>query len=133
MKPTAPFSEVQAALDASKAGDHWPYLILEYMAGNRAPMIAAVRSFGVEPHSVGALFVADLLAGKIKATRRDALLRREHDLLVRVQRYALLRRKQNEFGIKTMADVFRVVGNELHMTADAVEKATTRHRRAATR
>ena len=138
------FSEVQAALDASENGDAWPHLILQFKVGNKAPLTAAIRAFGVEPHSAGALFIADVLDGKFKATRHHAKgnVSRQHDVLVLVQRYSLwlkwtkanpgqhhVNMRPGDAEMRNMEDVYARVAAELFMTPEAVVQAVKRDRR----
>ncbi|OOG57451.1 hypothetical protein [Polaromonas sp. C04] len=141
-KPEPAFSEVQAALDASKDGDAWPYLILQFNAGNKAPLAAAIRAFGVEPHSASALFIADMLEGKFKRTRHHENVSRQHEVLALVHRYSLwvdwtkanrgqrhVNMRAGDADMRNLQNVYERVATELFMTPDAVEKAVKRDKR----
>ena len=136
-------TDVQDAIAAYLEGDESQHLILEFKAGNVGPLAARVQSFGLEPHSELAIFVARVLAGRLKLTRHDTEAKRKNKQLVLAQRYSqMLAWQKAHPGIAhphsseadrkmaNMDDVYARVAAEVGgITASAVEQTVKRHRR----
>jgi hypothetical protein len=135
-------TDVQDAIAAYHKGDESKHLILEFKAGNRGPLAARVQSFGLEPHSELAVFVAQVLAGKLTRTRHDTEAKRQHKQLVLVQRYSQILEWQkahpgiahphsNEADRKmaNMGDVFRRVADEVGGITDSAVAQTVKRRK----
>ncbi|MDE2135501.1 MAG: hypothetical protein KGJ49_13010 [Alphaproteobacteria bacterium] len=135
-------SEVDQVCTEARNGNVWPLAILEAKAGDRSRLANLVCKHGLIAESEPSQFVADLLKGTFKATKREKAIYRKHSVLTHVSLYNWLRVYAKDYPeqidktkfsaadpiMKSMEDVYVKVAAELNMSPDAVEKIVTRNR-----